>query len=84
MINLTEYTELLQQIDEEIKDADPETAYNVARELSVIYLKIAYTKNTTDFSGRLGSFVRYIEKTLPNKCQGVIGMLDDIVTKGDD
>jgi len=84
MINLTEYTELLQQIDEEIKDTDPDTAYNVARELSVIYLKLAYTKTTTDFSGRLGSLGRYIEKTLPNQCEGVIGMLNDIVAKGDD
>lgn len=81
MINLDDYVILLKVLEREVKPIDPTTAYNIARELSAIYLKFAYDipmKGTID---RLQSLIAYIEKTVPNSSEILVFVLIEIIDK---
>lgn len=81
MISLKEYTALLRLIEVDIKDSDPTTAHNLARELSVIYIKCAYGVSQPNLLDRLGSMVTYIQKSAPNEGDLVVALLLDIISK---
>lgn len=81
MISLKDYTELLRIIEIDIKDADPHTAYNVAKELSVIYLKCTYSISQPNLISRLTSLSGYLTKTCPHESDIANMLLLDIIEK---
>lgn len=82
-MNLKQYTLALQVLENEIRQVDPVTAYNIARELSVIYVKLNYDKvNPTIVKAqksRLLSMVDYIMKTIPMNAEALSTIILDYV-----
>lgn len=68
-MKLEHYTNLLKILERDVKPEDPQTAFNLARELSVLYVKLHYdnetAKNRVPIVSRLTSMVTYIDRTIP-------------------
>ena len=79
MINLNEYVMLLRVLQWEIKQLDNEIAYNIARELSMIYLKPAFDIPAKGSIDRLESLGAYTKKALGERASTFCNLIDDIV-----
>lgn len=81
MFTLTDYTILLRILENEILIADPVTAHNLAKELSVIYVKTTYTGFQPATIDRLRSMMVYIKKTIPDYSDVLCGVLESVIYK---
>ena len=76
MFDLEKYTRIMRVLEDEIKGLDIVTAHNIAKEISVIYLKYTYAIPQPGILGRLDSLIVYINKTLPNAENLVLEIAD--------
>ena len=81
MLDLNDYTVLLNVLEREVKIADPITASNIARELSAIYLKSTYVGPQNGTADRLRSMISYINKTIPDYSVVLADLLNDCIRK---
>ena len=82
-MNLKEYTDLLEILEKDVKKDDAVTAYNLVKELSVIYLKLNYerlsSEQKTRQKDRLLSMVDYIITAIPKHAEKLsIIILDSV------
>lgn len=84
MLDLNDYTILLKVLEHEVKNADPMTASNIARELSAIYLKSTYAGPQKGITERLRSMITYIQRTIPDYSEVLSDLLQDIIQKIED
>lgn len=82
-MNLREYTDLLEILEKDVKKDDAVTAYNLVKELSVIYLKLNYERLSSEQKARqkdrLLSMVDYIITAIPKHAEKLsIIILDSI------
>lgn len=78
MFELDDYTALMKVLENEVKIADPMTAWNIAREVSAIYVKATYAGPQVGTVARLHSMIDYINKTVPdysNELSNLIGVV---------
>lgn len=80
-MDLEDYTNILTALERDIKIADPTAAYNIGRELSVIYLKMVYLGEYRGVPERLISLTRYIAKTIPDYCDATVELIEDAALK---
>ncbi len=84
-MNLAQYTNILTFLERTVKPTDPQTAFNLAREFSVLYVKLHYdaetAKNRMPIVKRLASLVTYVDNTLPAHAE-ILGelIIDSIET----
>lgn len=81
-MQLAQYTSILETLETTVKKDDSVTAHNIARELSVIYVKLAYEKLTKEQRERqrerLLSMVDYIIKVIPDHAEMIAAAILDI------
>ena len=81
MFTKEDYVKLLTIIEVDFKEVDKLTAYNLCRELSVIYAKDMLGMSQTNMVQRLTSMITYIEKALPKEAPDFVQQLRVVITK---
>ena len=81
MLHIEDYTTALKLLERDTKLYDPQTAYNIARELSAIYLKGAFDIPQQRVVERLTSLINYIIKTIPDNSELLVFVIEDIIEK---
>lgn len=84
MFELDDYTSLMRVLENEVKIADPLTAWNIARELSLIYVKTKYAGPQSGTIGRLRSMIDYIQKTVPDYSNELSNLIGVVIRKMED
>lgn len=81
-MKLAQYASILETLENTVKKGDSVTAHNIAKELSVIYVKLTYEKLTqvqrTRQKERLLSMVDYIIKVIPDHAEIIAAAILDI------
>ena len=70
------YTEILEIIDRTIKDSDPIVAHNIAKEISVFYLKYNYGVANPNVVNRIESLLKYIMQTVKDSEELISAIID--------
>lgn len=82
-MKLEHYTNLLTILEREVKPHDSQTAYNLARELSILYVKLHYDEGTAQnrvpIVNRLTSMISYIHKTIPDHTESLGDIILDAI-----
>ncbi len=81
MLHFDDYVTALKLLERDTKLHDEQTAYNIARELSVIYLKDAFSVPQKGVIERLGSMINYINKTIPDNSELLVFIIEDMIEK---
>lgn len=81
MLHLDDYVTALKLLERDTKLHDEQTAYNIARELSAIYLKGAFGVPQKGVAERLGSMITYINKTIPDNAELLVFVIEDMIEK---
>lgn len=76
MFNLEKYTEILEIIDRTIRDSDPIVAHNIAKEISVFYLKYNYGVANPNVVNRIESLLKYIMQTVKDSEELISAIID--------
>lgn len=79
MFSRQDYIKLLAIIEADFKDVDPQTAFSLCRELSLIYSKYMLGLDQPNIPDRLRSIIRYIKKTLPMEASDFITQIEKII-----
>lgn len=77
MFDLEKYNKILSILETEVKDNDSLTAHNVAKEVSVIYLKYTYSIPQPGIVARIDSLIDYISKAIPD-CDRLLSELSEV------
>lgn len=77
MFDLEKYSTILTILETEVKDNDALTAHNVAKEVSVIYLKYTYAIPQPGIVARMDSLIDYVNKTIPD-CDRLLSELSEV------